>query len=665
LGATEAAAGTVLAGGVHAELRTPVWLVGGAALAGAVLAAALATPRTVRASVLALLRRVPPRAPWRAAVAEAATGALAVAALYQIIVAGDRESPIAYAAPPLLALVAGLLAARALGWWARARTRTAGAASDVPALLAAAQVSRRPAVARVVALLAVAVALLTFATGIWDVAGVNREIAVRASTGADRVYTVMARDPQHLLEAVRAADPTGRQAMAVAWTAERYEGRDLLVAGVDGSRLGAVTDWPDLSRERTAAIGSELAVRPTGPVLLRGPTIEVEATVTRLVQQHPGRLAVVVAVAGRAQAVRLPPMQVGSHTYRAQLGDCPNGCRLLGLRVVRAAAEVATTSVQLTVTGIRDGGRSIDARLGADGGWRVPSQLPVGQSVRLAPAGQHLSITATTDTADVTVDYADYPAATPIVVAGRQPSPEPDAGQFFFSGLGSTPSQMRVVDRELALPGVGSPAVLFDMNTELRQAERSRPIDPTSLRYEVWTAPGASPDLPARLTAAGLQVTDQITQAQRRAELGRLAPGLALRLYLLAGAVAALLAAGVLLLTARVGARARIAELTALRVVGVPGRTLRAAVLREYLMVLVAPLVIGTAAGIGGAILLLPAIPLVTVGPGGIEPVFRAGPWWVPGALLTLVASLALAVGSVLRMVRRAEPRRVQEGEIP
>ncbi|HEX7745040.1 MAG TPA: FtsX-like permease family protein, partial [Micromonosporaceae bacterium] len=566
--------------------------------------------------------------------------------------------------PPLLALVAGLLAARALGWWARVRTRTAGTAGNLPALLAAAQVSRRPAVARVVALLAVAVALLTFATAIWDVAGVNREIATRASTGADGVYRVIASDPQHLLDAVRAADPTGREAMAVAWNTQRYEGRDLLVAGVDAGRLGAVADWPGLSPERTAAIGSALTVQPGGPVSLRGPTVEVDAIVARLVQQQSARLAVVVAVAGRPRAVRLPPIQVGNHTYRADLAGCTDGCRLLGLQVVRAAADVAETSVQLTVTGIRDGGRSVDVRLGADGGWRVPNQPPVGQSLQVAPTGQDLSITATTSSGDVTVDYADYPAATPVVVAGRQPSPDPHADQFSFIGLGFKLSEMRVVDREVALPGVGSPALLFDLNAELRQAERSGPIDPTSLQYEVWTAPGAGPDLPARLTDAGLQVIDQTTQAQRQAELGRQAPGLALRLYLLAGVVAALLAAGVLLLNARVGARTRIAELTALRVVGVPRRTLRAALRREYLMVLVAPLVIGTAAGIGGAILLLPAIPLVTVGPDALAPVFRAGPWWVPGALLALVVCLALAVGSVLRMVGRADPRRVPEGEI-
>jgi hypothetical protein len=75
----------------------------------------------------------------------------------------------------------------------------------------------------------------------------------------------------------------------------------------------------------------------------------------------------------------------------------------------------------------------------------------------------------------------------------------------------------------------------------------------------------------------------------------------------------------------------------------VPRRTLRAALRRERLLVVAAPVPAGVGAGLAAAALLLPAIPLLEVGPDRLDPVSAAGPWWVPGTVAALVGCLALA----------------------
>ncbi|MEV0394656.1 FtsX-like permease family protein [Polymorphospora rubra] len=664
LGLTEAGARAFLADGGHVELRAPVLLAAVAAFAGAVVAAALATRSTVRASVLSLLRRVPPRAPWRAVVVESAVGALALVGLFQVLAGGDRTSPLAYLAPPLLAVVAGLVAARLLTAWARLRGRTAAQRGDVSLLLATAQLARRPATARVVVLMTVAVALLTFAVTIWDVASINRMIAARAEVGAPVVHTVTAADPAALLAAVRAADPDGRRAMAVAWGSQRYADENLRIATVDAPRLGAVAGWPGRDSAQTAALGELLAPAGTdgpAPILVRGPEIEADVDVGQLTQTEPTRLVLLVARGTEPQVVTLGPVRPGRHTYQGRLDGCADGCRLLGLSVRRFPTDSTESTVDLTVAALREGGRPLDAGLTDDGAWRAPAELPTGLRLTVRPEAGGLRLTGTSSSADLVAQYADDPAAAPVAVAGSPLSADGAPPEFSFQTFGDEITRMRVVDRSLALPDVGRPALMLDLSTVLRQAERDGLGDLRGWEYQVWTTADAGPDLIAALDAAGVRVTGTRFVEQRHEELGRLAPALALRLYLLAGVVAALLGIGVLLLNIRVGARARLREMAALRLVGVPRTALRRALRREYAVVVAVPLVVGLVAGLGGAALLLPAIPLAEVGADALEPVYRVGAVWIPTAVAALLAALLLAAASVLRTADRADPRLLRE----
>ncbi|MFB6394504.1 FtsX-like permease family protein [Polymorphospora lycopeni] len=664
LGLTEAGARAFLADGGHVELRAPVLLAAVAAFAGAGVAAALATRRTVRASVLSLLRRIPSRAPWRAVVVESAVGALALVGLFQVLAAGDRTSPLAYLAPPLLAVVAGLVAARLLTAWARLRGRTAAQRGDVSLLLATAQLARRPATARVVVLMTVAVALLTFAVTIWDVASINRMIAARAEVGAPAVHTVTATDPAALLAAVRAADPDGRRAMAVAWSSQRYADENLRIATVDAPRLGAVAGWPGRDAAQTAALGELLAPPWTdgpAPIPVRGPAIEADVDVGQLVQTEPMRLVLLVARGTEPQVVNLGPLRPGRHTYQGQLDGCADGCRLLGLSVRRFPTDSTESTVDLTVAALREGGRPLDAGLTDDRAWRAPAELPTGLRLTVRPEAGGLRLTGTSSSADLVAEYADGPPAAPVVVAGSPLSADGAPQEFGFQTFGDEITRMRVVDRSLALPDFGRPALMLDLSTVLRQAERDGLGDTRGWEYQVWTTADAGPDLVAALADAGVEVTGTRFVEQRHEELGRLAPALALRLYLLAGVVAALLGIGVLLLNIRVGARARLRDMAALRLVGVSRPALRRALRREYGVVVAVPLVIGLVAGLGGAALLLPAIPLAEVGPDALDPVYRVGAVWIPTAVAALLAALLLAAASVLRTVGRAEPRLLRE----
>jgi hypothetical protein len=131
-------------------------------------------------------------------------------------------------------------------------------------------------------------------------------------------------------------------------------------------------------------------------------------------------------------------------------------------------------------------------------------------------------------------------------------------------------------------------------------------------------------------------------------------------LYLLAGAAAILLAVGVVLLTAYVGVHGRLYELAALRVTGVRARVLRRAVFREYRLLLGPPLVVGLVAGVAGALVMLPGIPLVTVDQPTGAFTYRPGFGALPVAVAVCVLGLLVAVLMVVRMLRRATPDRLR-----
>jgi hypothetical protein len=515
LGAVELAARTLLAPGVHAQPRMPVLA---AALLAAVLAyltVRLASARPLARPVLSLLRRVPERTRWKAGAADGAVIALAAASF--AVAVNDPTAPLALLAPALIALVAGVLTARALGLWSRIRVRRHARKGRVTGVLAHAQLSRRTLGHRVMLVVTVSVALLGFAATAWDAAAKARADVATDSVGADRVLLVGAADPHALVSAVSAAG-AGR-AIAVVRATERYAGGTVELVGVSSQHLPDVAVW----------------------------------------RNH-------------------------------------------------GAGELADLAA------------------------------------RLHPSG-------------------DVPTAIPVALAGDAPNDDPDAVQFSFPGLGENAQRFTVVSRSAYLPRVGNRAILFDLDYAVRAAEKGSGLsDNTRLRYEVWASPDAPDDLAARLAGQGLQILGTSSVASVRERLSRAAPALGLDLYLLAGGAAVLLAVGTVLLTAYIGGGTRRYELAALNVAGVRRRTLRAGLLREYVHLLGLPFVVGLLAGGAGALLMLPAIPLVTVGTATGAVTYTPGRGALPIAVAATAIGLFVAVLSVLRLVRSARPERLREG---
>jgi putative ABC transport system permease protein len=645
LAVTEVAARSVLAPGVHVELRWEPFAAAVGALVVAFAAAWLASRRTVRSGVLSLLRRVPHRGGWRAGVGEGVASALAVAAL--LAAWNDRSSPLALLAAPLTAIVAGILAGRLLGAMSTVRMVMARNRGNVATMLAAAQLSRRPGRHRVVTVITVALALLAFSATAWDVAAAARVADSQETMGADHVYSVTNVDPQLLTAAVRQAAPDG-SAMPVLRHSERYADDSVEIIAVPAGQLSKVAIWPGHDAADLKHLGELLHPPAPKEASVSG---EIRVRVTTTVLPRPVRLAAIVAVQGVGpRYVTLGTMTRGTHVYS---GEVPEG-RFVGLALVRPAGETAGASVQMDVLDISSNGRQV-VPLTDQTAW-TGSQRGVDGGVEVA-AGTGLKVNVSAQsTADVIVSYIDTPTRLPVALSGEAPDDNRGATDFQVLAFADEPQQFTVVERSSALPRAGDHGMIVDLDYALKQAEATSGItDSTRFSAEVWAAPNAPADLDKRLASVGVTVTQKQTIAQLQDQLGRRAPALAWRLYLLAGVVAALLALGLVLLVARLGARERRHELAALRVTGVSARTLRRGVRREHLALLGLPVLVGFAVGLGSAFLMLPGMPLVTVGT-------VSTPDWTPGAgALAFAAgagllSLVLAVIVAVRLVRRAAP---------
>jgi putative ABC transport system permease protein len=194
-------------------------------------------------------------------------------------------------------------------------------------------------------------------------------------------------------------------------------------------------------------------------------------------------------------------------------------------------------------------------------------------------------------------------------------------------------------------------------------AERSGGLsDLTEIQDEVWANANAPADLVSRLSGQGVTVLQTETVPQYLGDLSRGAPALSLWFYLFAGGLALVLAVGVVLLGVYVSVATRIYEYAALSVAGVQPRVLRRAVLREYGTILGITLVVGAAAGVGGAVLMLPSIPLVNVGEAVGAVPYSGRMFALYGALAVSAVAMALVVLLALRILRRGTPERLREG---
>lgn len=161
----------------------------------------------VRQTISSLLRRVVPLRRGRTiGVADLCIIVFAVAGLIAALT-GDGRGPLPVLTPALLGLAAGLIFAHLLLPIAGLVSRRALRRGRLGLALGALQISRRPAVTRIVAAVAVAAALLTFAGQASSIAAANRETRSGYETGAEGVLQMNALYLADFLGAVNQVDP--------------------------------------------------------------------------------------------------------------------------------------------------------------------------------------------------------------------------------------------------------------------------------------------------------------------------------------------------------------------------------------------------------------------------------------------------------------------------
>jgi len=598
-----------------------------AAAAGAVLAALLAQRRQLFSPVAELLRRAPV-AGRRPPVLEAAAGLLAVVTGIQLSVSGGSPTGAGLFAPALIILAIALIGARAL---LPVVTRLAARAlrrGQIGIALAGLQLSRRPGAQGLFSLLVAAVAVAAYATCAVDSGARDRAVQAELGTGADRVVTVAPVTPGVLLTAVRAVDPEGRFAMAVARTPGNAAGEPPGLA-VDTTRLAAVATWPG---DGPAAARVAAALRPDapGPVVIPGRDVTVGADTSGVSEDYPLSLTVsLTSVTGRGSAqVSLGQLRDGPGSYTQRVPVCAGGCRLDGIRITSIDA---TSGVSGRVTITRLGSINPEAEavgaagLGDTSRWRMPAY----GSLTGAPGGLGVDISAPAGLGETGawVQPVDTPYPLPVAAAGGP-------GDAFTGMDGRRTDVTRTVGLP-AVPRLGLRATLVDLEYADRAAATAGPAAMT----EVWLSAAAPADVLDRLAARGLVITGDLRATAARAQLDKQGPGLALWFYVLAGGLAVLLGAGALVLAAAVDRARRVEDLSALRAQGLDRRSAGRATLWAYPMLVVIAVPAGLLTGLAAYGLSGWALPLA-----GLDPPPLPLPLWPRPAVVAAVTALVLLV---------------------
>ncbi|MFB9442842.1 hypothetical protein Dvina_15330 [Dactylosporangium vinaceum] len=470
------------------------------AVVGAVLAGLVVGVRTVSGPVAALLRRVDVRSGrWGARIAVFAAVA-AAAATFQLRggsggVAGVAPALVLLAIALLTAVVAPLLAAR-LGASALRRGRLTGA-------LAGLSLARRPSAARLLAVLVVALSSLAFAAAAVTQADQRRADQAQQAMGASTVLSVGATTRHALLEAVHAADPDGRYAMAVVPIPGglAVDSPRLAVAGNDG--------WAAPLRP----------VAPADSATVTGTTLDLDITVTLLDRTDDAFAAVVAPLNGRPNAtVEFGAVKAGRHTYSAAM-PCAGGCRLIQLAF--RLAPYAGPALELTL-------------------HNAPTttwQSPPGATVTVQGQDVAMKLPPGPDAGTGVLRPGSGPAVLPVVSTGPLP---PTGLLTVFDRQRQLPA--KVVATVPRLPRLGTDGLLVDLESADRLS-----IDSAATGAEVWLAADTPQPVLDAIAAHGVTIDARRTVADARAALAGEGSALGLRFYLVAGVLAVVLAAAALL----------------------------------------------------------------------------------------------------------------------
>jgi putative ABC transport system permease protein len=578
-----------------------------------VAAAALGARRSLAGGLSAAADALPtPGSPRWALLGDVAWVALAGAGFFELVVSGDSgggpsgSNPLAALSPGLLAIALGVLAAR---WLPRAlgvAHRRTAFSPRVAAALSTRTVARRKEYRTQLVLVALAVALTTFAVSGWVISARNRDDRAKLGVGASKVLEVSIRTGTTFVRAVRNSDPTGRYAMA----AVVEHAADGTTLAVDAQRLATVATWPSVLGVSAAQVARRLIPKGLAPQLLvRGTTISVTADMAGSLKGAPELAANVYDMDTQfSSRVTLGRLRPGAHRYEGGLyADCPGGCRLLDLSVTWSTKTTARTpTVVLGVTSLAIRTRSgvwtsLDAGLGDLHRWAgSPGRVQLTRN----SAGLNMRFSLNSF-GTVAISPTDVPKALPTVVTPTSQSTASGESGPLIVGLDGSTLPGHQIAEVPALPGVGTDSVLVDLPV----AELYLTDGFTTDTAEVWLTKGAPRSIVSTLRQHGVRVVGVATAAGAVAKLSRSGLNLAYLLYLLAAVAAALLVVSATAFTLSSAARRRQGELSALRAVGVDTAALRRAVWAEQALVLGAGILVGVLAGAVAAAVAIRSVP--------------------------------------------------------
>ncbi len=633
----------------------------------------------VRLPISTLLRRVVPRRRRALGVVDLIIIVLASAGLVAALSGGGR-GPLPVLTPTLLALAVGLAFAHLLLPTAGLISRQALRNGRLGLALGALQVSRRPAVTRIVAVVAVATALVSFAGQASAVAKYNRDTRAGYETGADAVLATQAGDVGDFTKALDKvdADRNWLTPVVVARTASPDALRTMMIEPESFRRNGFKGD------RLTDAEGFGLLAAPKEPadLVLRGGRLTVAASTGPMTPvlpetvdgevppaEPPAKSVILEARLvslrnGSRMLVRFPPMALtpGKVVELTEDIDCLGGCRLLRLGVARDIGDSAGIKGDLVISKFGTE-QQPSIPLGPAANWQQLDTLggETGAISAKTEPGDGLTLNFTSTGSEQEVQHTSVPTTLPALV-----TPE------FAVSDGTT------------IPGVDGLAVLVQKVDRLygpvnRYSDRTAVVDLETVRRLGGTVAIGGTDFEVWLNSEGLANQDKIVAAlaefgitaslverrnDRGATYGRSASALALQLTPVVGVVGWSLAIIVLLLMVVTSWRSRAQDYASLRITGVPAVTTGRAARWEQTGPVALAALLGTACGLIGAQIALPMIPLFT-DTGQASPIpLDLGTNWTVALVLWLIGTAVLTTTTVLLgsgVNRRAGYSRIRE----
>jgi hypothetical protein len=671
---------TWLNGGSPLEFHWTVPAALGLALVIGLTVVAWTVRSIARQPIATLLRRVVPRRRGRTVAAvDVAIIVLATAGLVGALTGGGR-GPLPVLTPTLLALAVGLTFAHLLLPAAAIISRQALRAGRLGLALGALQVSRRPAVTRIVAVVAVATALVSFAGQAASVAAGNRDTRAGYETGAAGVLDV---SPGSLGDFTKVLDGLDRDRQ---WLSPVIIGT---TTAPDSLRTMMIE--PDSFR-RIAFRGDELtdpdgfaqltAPREPTPIVLRGDELHVTAStgpMTPVVpetvdgtpppDQDPPKSVIFQATVvslrdGGRYVASFPPLPlVPGRTVNLSTDiSCGGGCQLLRIGIARGLDDQSGIEGDVTISKLGTAEKPA-VSLGKASDWEEIPQLSENTGAISAKDGpaDGLTLHVTSMALETVLQHGSVPPLVPSLVTRGYPRSD----NLTVPGLDGIAFRISPVERlEAPINRYPERSAVVDLET-MRRLGGSVAL--RSMSFEVWLndeGVAKADQAIEALKKAGFQAQLIDRSTDREAAYGRSASALALQLTPVIGVAGWSLAIIVLLLMVVTSWRSRAQDYASLRITGVPASTTGRAARWEQTGPVALAVLLGSICGVVGAKVALPLIPLFaeTAEPSPIP--LDLGTNWAVAAVLWLIGTVVLTVTTVLLgsgVNRRAGYSRIKE----